>query len=42
MFSTSIEADGMGGGYYFMAFAENQEGINYGVEKEFFAKNYCW
>ena len=34
-FSTLLESDDLGGGYSFMAFAENQEGINYGVEQEF-------
>jgi hypothetical protein len=34
-FSSAMNMDNSGGYYYFIAFAENEEGINYGLEQSF-------
>ena len=34
-FSSEMPLDNIGGYYYFMAFAENEEGINYGLQQSF-------
>ena len=34
-FSSEMRLDNIGGYYYFMAFAENEEGINYGLQQSF-------